>query len=1159
MPHATFVHLHVHTAYSLSEGAIRIADLIDACKSMAMPAVAITDTNNLFGALEFSTACAAAGIQPIIGTEIAVQFHKAQVGELRAPEPDRLVLLVQNQEGYGNLLKLSSKAFLETPGGETPHVDLADLSQYGSGLIALSGGPGGPIDMALREGQPALAAELADGLTRAFPGRFYIEVQRHGEAGARTLENDVLALAYERELPIVATNQAYFIGAEMYEAQDALLCVADGTYVSESERRRLTPEHHLKRPDEMRALFRDLPEAVDNTVVIAKRCAAAAQARDPILPPYPVAPGHTAADELRGQAAAGLEKRLAGQVVAAGMDEAARDAAAQPYRERLAYELDVIVSMDYAGYFLIVADFVRWARQHGIPVGPGRGSGAGSVAAWSLAITDLDPLRFGLLFERFLNPERVSMPDFDIDFCQDRRDEVLHYVVEKYGSDRVAQIITFGTLQARAVLRDVGRVLQMPYGLIDRICKMVPNNPANPVKLGEAIANEPRLRDLKESEDGVAKLSDISLKLEGLYRHASTHAAGVVIADRPLDELIPLYRDPRSDMPVTQFAMKYAEMSGLVKFDFLGLKTLTVIDRACRMLADRGVDVDIDQLSLDDTATYAMLRKADTIGVFQFESAGMRDLLRESEPSNFEDLIALVALFRPGPMENIPKYIACKHGREKPEFLHETIEPVVKDTYGVIIYQEQVMQIAQVFAGFSLGQADILRQAMGKKLRAEMTAQRENFIEGAMARGVDRGRAIYVFDLVDKFAGYGFNKAHSTGYALVAYQTAWLKANHPNEFLAASMSLDLNNTDKLGLFRQELNRIDVPLLPPDVNRSDAAFTVDYSGEGRPVCYALAAIKNVGRAAAEAIVAEREQNGAYKSLMDFAQRIDCGHVNKRQLENLAAAGAFDSLNPNRAAVSAGVETILAFATAAEEERHSQQSNLFGDAATDADADLQLPNLEEWAKSERLERECSAIGFHLSGHPVEGFAASFERLGVASAAELPELLDGKARKLKLAGFVHSMRERTSARGNRYASLRLSDPSDEFDVVVFSEQLASSRELLEAGALLLVTVEGRMEEGQASLVLQSATPLETAATSASPGLEICLSDAQGSDGVLQAVKRGLSAAERGKGQVSVRLRLEAQRREVKIELPDGIAISAQIRDAIGQIPGVSSVREL
>ena len=1159
MAHASFVHLHVHTAFSLSEGAIRIPELIAACKRMAMPAVAITDTGNLFGALEFSIACAAAGIQPIMGTELAVQCHEAQAGELRAPEPERLVLLAQNEEGYANLLKLSSAAFLEGPAGETPHVSLAYLIGHAGGLIALSGGPGGPIDGALNAGQPAQAAELAGRIADAFPGRFYIELQRHGDAGARQVEDGLMGLAYEHEWPIVATNQAYFLDAEMYEAHDALLCVAGGTYVAETDRRRLTPEHRLKGPDEMRALFRDLPEAIDNTLVIAQRCAVAAPARDPILPPYRVAEGNSAGGELRAQASAGLAKRLAGQVFPADMDEAARAEAAQPYQERLAYELNVIVSMDYAGYFLIVADFVRWAREHEIPVGPGRGSGAGSVAAWALGITDLDPLRFGLLFERFLNPDRVSMPDFDIDFCQDRRDEVLQYVVGKYGRDRVAQIITFGTLQARAVLRDVGRVLQVPYGLVDRICKMVPNNPADPVKLADAINREPRLKDLLDNEDGVAKLIDISLKLEGLYRHVSTHAAGVVIADRPLDELIPLYRDPRSDMPVTQFPMKYAEMAGLVKFDFLGLKTLTVIDRTRHMLAERGVTVDIDHLPLDDPVTYEVLRAADTIGVFQFESAGMQDLLRESEPSNFEDLIALVALFRPGPMENIPKYIACKLGREKPEFLHETIEPVVKDTYGVIIYQEQVMQIAQVFAGFSLGQADLLRRAMGKKIKSEMAALRDNFVDGAMARGVDRRRAIYVFDLVDKFAGYGFNKAHSTGYALIAYQTAWLKANYSHEFLAASMSLDLNNTDKLGLFRQELRRIDVPLLSPDINRSGAMFTVDDSGEGRPVRYALAAIKNVGRAAAESIAAERDNNGPYASLMDFAQRIDSGQVNKRQLENLAAAGAFDSLNSNRAAVSAGVETIVAFTSAAAEERESQQSNLFGDGGAESGAGIQLPDIEPWPDTEKLEREFDAVGFYLSGHPVESFFSELHRLGVVSAAELPGLLNGNARKLKLAGTVHSMRERTSARGNRYAFAQLSDASGMFEVLIFSEQLNASRELLEAGALLLVGVEGRMEEGQAKLAVQSLAPLAAAAASASTGLEIFLNESEDGAKALAVVKRGLDDAKRGNCRVSVHLHLHSQHQEVVIELPDGFAISAQVRDAIGRIPAVSRVREL
>ncbi|MCH8112577.1 MAG: DNA polymerase III subunit alpha, partial [Proteobacteria bacterium] len=736
MPHADFVHLHVHTAYSLSEGAIRIPDLVELCRANRMPAVAIADTGNLFGALEFSSACRDAGVQPIIGTSIALRLKETESGDAPAPEPDRIVLLARNETGYGNLMKLSSLSYLATPGGETPQVGLSDLAERAEGVIVLTGGATGPVDTFIAKGQLDAAEGLLLRLDKIFPGNLYVELQRYGER-APVAEAELLNLAYRHELPLVATNEVFFADAGMYEAHDVLICVAEGAYVSQSDRRRLTPEHRFKTAEEMRSLFSDLPEALDNTLVIAQRCAVAALPRDPILPKFDTG-GRDEGVELRSQAKAGLEARLASEVLTDGMDADARKSAATPYHDRLAFELDVIVKMNYGGYFLIVADFIRWAREKRIPVGPGRGSGAGSVVAWALTITDLDPLRFGLLFERFLNPDRVSMPDFDIDFCQDRRDEVIQYVQQVYGRDRVAQIITFGKLQARAVLRDVGRVLQLPYGLVDRICKMVPNNPANPVKLADAIAGEPRFAQLRHTEEGVGRLLDIALKLEGLYRHASTHAAGVVIGDRPLDELIPLYRDPRSDMPVTQFSMKYAEEAGLVKFDFLGLKTLTVIERTRALLAERGIEIDPNRLALDDTKTYEMLQRAESIGVFQFESRGMSDLLRDAVPSNIEDLIALVALFRPGPMENIPKYVACKHGREKPEFLHETIEPVVKDTYGVIIYQEQVMQIAQVFAGFSLGQADLLRRAMGKKIKAEMRAQREVFIEGAVARGVDR-------------------------------------------------------------------------------------------------------------------------------------------------------------------------------------------------------------------------------------------------------------------------------------------------------------------------------------------------------------------------------------------------------------------------------------
>ena len=725
MPHANFVHLRVHSAFSLSEGAIKVKELIKLCQSQVMPAVAVTDSGNLFGALEFALAAADAGVQPIIGCQMNIRRadsgSAARSGAGKAPAPDHLVLLVQDEVGYRNLLKLVSKSFIESEATETPQIDLKDLLGHTDGLIALTGGPSGAVGRALAAGQKPAAHEMLERLRALFPGRLYVELMRHGgpedASGLGALEDRIesglIELAYATDVPLVATNDCYFADAGMYQAHDALLCIADSRYVAEAERRRVTPDHRFKSAAEMRALFADLPEAVDNTLVIARRCRYLLKPIKPILPPFPdaVAAGRDEAEELRTQAVAGLEARLKQQVLKPEMTAATHEAVARAYRERLDFELGVIASMKFPGYFLIVADFIKWAKQQGVPVGPGRGSGAGSVVAWALTITDLDPLRFGLLFERFLNPERVSMPDFDIDFCQDRRDEVIRYVQRRYGHGHVAQIITFGKLQARAVLRDVGRVLQLPLGQVDRICKLVPNNPAKPVTLKQAVDGEPQLQAHRDGDPAVERMMTIAMKLEGLYRHASTHAAGVVIGDRPLDRLVPLYRDPRSDMPVTQFNMKYVEQAGLVKFDFLGLKTLTVIQKALELIA---TPVDIAALPLDDEKTFAMLGRAETTGVFQLESSGMRDVLRRLKPNRFEDIIALVALYRPGPMDNIPKYIKVKKGEEKPDYLHPSLEGILKETFGIMIYQEQVMQIAQVLSGYSLGGADLLRRAMGK-------------------------------------------------------------------------------------------------------------------------------------------------------------------------------------------------------------------------------------------------------------------------------------------------------------------------------------------------------------------------------------------------------------------------------------------------------------
>ncbi len=786
MPHADFVHLRTHTAYSLSEGAIKVKQMVKICQGMKMPAVAMTDTGNLFGALEFSGACAEAGIQPIIGVQLQVRRDEEAAKGFgagrdpgRKPEPDQLVLLVQNETGYGNLMKVVSKAFLETEGGETPQVTLADVEAHSEGLLALTGGPQGAVGRLLGEGKADKAQEILERLNRAFSGRLYIELQRHGLPIEDAIEPGLIDLADRFEIPLIATNEPFFSDDGMYEAHDALLCIAQGAYVSQDDRRRLTPEHRFKSAEEMQALFADLPEAVDNTLVVAKRCAFMVKKRKPILPPFHME-GLTEVDVLRRMSEEGLERRLEAHVFQPGMDEHEREKLAKPYRERLDYELGIIIQMGFPGYFLIVADFIQWSKANGVPVGPGRGSGAGSAVAWALTITDLDPLRWGLLFERFLNPERVSMPDFDIDFCQDKRERVIHYVQQKYGFDQVAQIITFGKLQARAVLRDVGRVLQMPYGQIDRLCKLVPNNPADPCTLKEAIEKEPLLKEMQRSDEQVAHLLDMGMKLEGLYRHASTHAAGVVIGDRRLDELVALYRDPRSDMPVTQFNMKWVEAAGLVKFDFLGLKTLTVLHRCVEIIQrTSGIAIDLSAIPLDDQRTYEMLSRGETVGVFQLESSGMRDVLRKMRADRFEDIIAVVALYRPGPMDNIPHYIAVKLGEEPPDYLHPRLEKILKETHGIMIYQEQVMQIAQELSGYTLGGADLLRRAMGKKIQAEMDAQRKLFVDGAVARAVDQTKASEIFDQVNKFAGYGFNKSHAAAYALVAYQTALAESQLP--------------------------------------------------------------------------------------------------------------------------------------------------------------------------------------------------------------------------------------------------------------------------------------------------------------------------------------------------------------------------------------------
>ncbi len=1132
----SFVHLHVHSAYSLAEGAIKVKDLVKMAVAHKMPAVAVTDTNNMFGAMEFALEAAKAGLQPILGCQIRTDNDDHQ-----------LVLIVKNEAGYKNLCRIISEAYTKGEGsGNIVHAPFDTLKKYSEGLIALSGGMKGLIAQSILHGQSDKAKSEAEKLKVVYGDRFYIELQRHNLPEEDKVEDAVIELAYELDVPLVATNDCYFPDRKGHEAHDALLCISEGRYVTEEDRRKVTPEHYFKSPEEMMKLFEDLPEAIDNTLVIAQRCSFLLKPINPILPAFDTAGGRSEFEELKAQSEEGLKWRLE-NYVEEGADP-------EPYFKRLEFELGVINDMGFPGYFLIVSDFIKWAKEHNIPVGPGRGSGAGSVVAWALKITDLDPLALGLLFERFLNPERVSMPDFDVDFCQDRRDEVIKYVQNKYGYDRVAQIITFGKLQARAVVRDVGRVLQMPYGQVDRIAKLIPNNPANPMTLQEALDADADLRAERDKDEVQKKLIDIALQLEGLYRHASTHAAGVVIGDRPLQELIPLYRDPRSDMPVTQFNMKYVEQAGLVKFDFLGLKTMTVVQKSIDIIKQvRGEDIDILEVPLDDEKAYELMARGNTVGVFQLESAGMRDTLRKVKPNRFEDIIALVSLYRPGPMDNIPKYIDVKEEREEPDYMHPVLQPFLEETYGIMIYQEQVMQAAQELAGYTLGGADLLRRAMGKKIKEEMDKQREMFVDGAKEHHkVPKEQSSHIFDQIAKFAGYGFNKSHAAAYALIAYWTAWLKANYPVEFMAASMTLDLGNTDKLAIFKQDMDKMDLPLYPPDMNKSLADFKV----EGEAVRYALAALKGVGEQAMEDIIAERMQSGEFKDLADFVSRLDPKHMNRRQFEQLICAGAFDSLCDQRASMLEGAELMLRHAQSLKEEREAGQVSLFGDEGPGGNSWMpELPKTRPWDPLEKLAREFGAVGFYLSAHPLDTRMTQLEKLKIDFCRHVEEDLRIKQKgHYNMAGVLLKKQEKMSQKGSKYAFLQISDPTGVFEVIIFSETLAAARSFLEPGTSILLKVEGEVQDDQMRFTGGALKPLEESLEGKISEIHIRLEG----DTSLPKIKEFLDIEGQGRSQIKIFANLEDER-TAEVILPGRWSLSSQARNIIRGEEGVIEISEV
>jgi len=1181
--HSGFVPLRIFSSYTMLDGAIEPKAIAKAAKGLRFPAAGLTDRNGLYAAMAFSDAAKKDGVQPIIGTMLSV--CRPDMPEGAAPVLDWIALYAQDEAGYDNLCKLVSTAHLGRPVDQPAHVDLDTLAAHARGLLALTASGEGALARLFAEDQPARAAAYCDRLQAMFGDRLYVELCRRGDPVEDAAEAALIDLAYARDLPLVATNPCCFAEAAFGPAHDAMLCIAHSTYVETEDRVRTCGHAWLKPAEEMKRVFADLPEAIANTLVVAQRCAVMAPSRKPILPTLA---GDLAgeADMLRRDAAAGLEARLDRIEELGGAGEADwRD----EYRTRLTFEVDVIVQMGFPGYFLIVADFIKWAKDHDIPVGPGRGSGAGSVVAWALTITDLDPLKLGLLFERFLNPERVSMPDFDIDFCETRRGEVIRYVQEKYGRDQVAQIITFGKLKARAVLKDTGRVLQMSYGQVDRLAKLVPNHPTDPWDLRRALNGVPELAREYQNDNQVRRLLDLATQLEGLPRHSSTHAAGVVIGDRPLAELVPLYRDPRSDMPVTQFDMKYVEGAGLVKFDFLGLKTLSVLQKAVQLLAKRGIAIQLDALEWDDPAVYALLQRGDTVGVFQLESEGMRRTLSAVRPTNFGDIVALVSLYRPGPMDNIPSFGRRKQGTEEIVYPHALLEGILAETYGIFVYQEQVMQAAQVLAGYSLGGADLLRRAMGKKIKAEMDAQRQTFVDGCLAaNGIAKAKANELFDLIDKFAGYGFNKSHAAAYALLAYQTAWLKAHHPQEFFAASMCYDMALTDKLAIFVEDARRLGVTVLPPCINASRAEFDVEVvsslspSGEGsgvgqasqgptpaaRPhpnpsaegegpkmvaVRYALAALKSVGEGAMERLVAERA-SGRFKSLDDIAHRVDPRLLNKRQLETLAAAGAFDGLEPNRAGTHAVAETILAVAQRTHEAAASGQGGLFGMADTAGDV-VRLPASARWSLSERMEQEKEAFGFYFSAHPVDRHRQLATMHGARAFTALAELSipdDGTRTGATMAVLVEDARWRTSARGKRYMMAQLSDASAQFTATCFDDAVAKDLEdAARVGACALATVEldRRPGEDMPRVSVKRLQPFEGLATAARFSARIAVHDPRA-----MAPLAALLAAHRG------------ARGEVRVTLPvaDGTAtlligrdyrLDPELVERIEAIPGVTA----
>ena len=1033
-----FNHLKIHSQYSICEGAIKIDDLKNYSKENKIRSLALSDTSNLCGALEFAEKISKSGTQPIIGTQINFKYNDT-IG--------LLPLYALNYEGYKRIIELSSLSYLNDNKLLDPHLDFDELLIKNDGIAIFSGTVYGLFGQLFDKGKFTEIGDLYTKLKSKYHDRFYIEIQRHGDQHEVSFEKFNLAKSLEFKIPLIATNEVFYINKDMHEAHDALICIKNKTYVNEKNRIKFSAQHYLKNNSEMFELFADLPEALENNYNFPFRCNFKPSFSKPILPNISSEKGGNADTILKKDSFEGLKEKFKKVFKIEGKDLLSNKDYLK-YKDRLDHELEIIIEMKYASYFLIVSDYIKWAKNNDIPVGPGRGSGAGSLVAWCLSITDVDPIKFNLIFERFLNPDRISMPDFDIDFCEEKRDLVFEYLTKKY-QESVAHIITFGKLKARMVIRDVGRVLGLSYGFVDSISKMIPFDPSRPQSLIECIGSEPRLQKLINEDPKVKKLTELSLKLEGLNRNVATHAAGVVIADKKLTETVPLYKDSNSDLllPSTQFDMYSAENAGLIKFDFLGLKTLTVINNTQKLIKEKKKDFNIDDINFEDQNVFDLLSSGRTVGLFQIESAGMREALIQMKPNHIEDIIALVALYRPGPMSNIPTYNDCKHGRQTPDYLHPLLEDILKPTYGVIIYQEQVMQIAQKLSGFTAGQADILRRAMGKKKRSELEKQKQNFIAGAMNNGISKDIAAGIFLKIEPFAEYGFNKSHAAAYAIISYQTAFLKTYYLKEFIAASMSMDISNQNKLNEFYEELKRLNIKIVRPDINECFADFRTDND----KFYYALGGIKAVGYEAISNIVNERLKNGKFESLIDFLNRINPKDINKLQLEGLVKAGAFDNLNKNRQSLFNSIPNFITKSKNIFENKSVNQIDLFTEDENQENEIIS--NIEDWKFEERLAKEFEAVGFFISNHPLNQFKEIFDDYKIIDYQTFNSNDDLKD--TNIAATLLKIQERKTAKGNAYAVLKLSDLTSVFELFIFSDILELNREILKEGSSFILTL--------------------------------------------------------------------------------------------------------